>query len=144
MRWWIGILIVIIVIIALILLNDYEPTPPPVAPTPTQAQTPEPEPTATQVAAQPRPPVRPAIDDILERIKQVAARNRVEIVGWQRTGGGANIKIQWIGDSSGPGGEFMHDLLLQGIIRSADNAQQGIFVNRQQQRVYWTQWQLNF
>lgn len=156
MRWWIVIAIVVIIVAALIYITQEDVARTSAQPTPTtqtQAQPPdpsesqaatEPELAATQSPAQPLQPARPAVDDVLERIKKVAARNRVEIVGWQRGGGGANIKIQWIGDSSGPGGDFVNDLLRQGIIRSADNPQQGIFVNPHQQRVYWTQWRLAF
>ncbi len=156
MRWWIGIVIVIVIIAALIYITQEEPAPTSTqttTTTATQTQAPEPAPTeeaatpdpaATQAAAQPRQPAQPAVDDVLERIKQVAAQNRVQIVGWQRGGSGAIIKLQWIGDSSGPGGDFINDLLRQGIIRSADDPQQGVGFNRQQQRVYWTQWRLSF
>lgn len=154
MRWWIGIAIIIILVILLISINDGGNAPATTTTTtttttqtqtadPSQQNTEEPEPTP-EAAPQPRRQAQQPVDGKLQALKIVAARNRVQLAGYQRGGAGAKIRIEWIGDSSGPGGDFMMDLLRQGVIRSADNAQQGINVNQQQQRVYWTQWDVAF
>ncbi|MCE5231109.1 hypothetical protein LLG95_16150 [bacterium] len=141
MRWL--IVIVVLGIIAAIYFSGDSSTQTTQQPAPPPAQVSEPEPTPEEPTPQPRQAQAPAPDK-LQQIRQVANKYRIQIVNYQPGGNGAFIHIQWVGDSTGPGGDFIRDLLGQGIIRDATNPKQGISVDRQQRRVYWTQWQLAF
>jgi hypothetical protein len=141
MRWL--IVIAVIAIIVAIYLSGDSSTPTnlqPVTPSTMQATAPEPD---AEPAPPPRQPVQ-AAPDKLQQIKQIAQIHRVQIVNYQPMGNGALIHLQWGGDSTGPGGDLINDLLTKGIIRGANDPQQGVGMDRQQRRVYWTKWQLVF
>lgn len=145
MRWLIA-LVVIAILVALFFYNPEEPTSgtPPSA-TNTQA--------TTQVRLSTRPPAavpqqpRMAQGPNLARIKETARKHRVDIVRWQPTGNGAAMRLQWIGDSVGPGGDFMNDLISQGLIRNCNIPgpnEMGYFRDQQQRPTHWVEYQVTW
>jgi hypothetical protein len=132
MKFYRNLAIVLVLIAAALIylkLAGPQPTPPPVktatpdtpqAPGfPTQAQ--PASPLIPTPAATPRPTLGPTpvpTQAYANKIAELAQRTGVQIQSYSETGGRVNVVIHWIGDSTGPGGDFLDEGVKEGLIRN--------------------------
>lgn len=144
------ILIIAAIIAFLKLGGPYLVTPPAPAPAPTPVA--QPAPPVEQPMAVSQQPARPtfppprvpvaAPTGIRVKLDAIARGTRVSIIAYREQGRKVNVTVQWVGDSTGPGGDFLDECVRQGILR--DFKDQGFkeFHDRQGRRTYQAAYEL--
>lgn len=68
------------------------------------------------------------------KIAEMAQKARVEVTRYSESGGRVNVVVHWIGDSSGPGGDFLDEGLKAGAFRDFKDRGSNVYFDRQGRR----------
>lgn len=72
----------------------------------------------------------------------MARSQRVSIVGYSESGLTVNVVVDWVGDSVGPGGDFLDEGVKQGIIRNFNDKGFREYYDRQGRRHFQAAYEL--
>lgn len=154
MRFYRNLLIVVVIVAAVIaflkLGTPYFVSPQrPSSPAPTPSATPAPpmQPVAMstprpQPPPMPKPAMTPVPTNYRSRLEAVARSQRVSIVGYSESGLTVNVVVDWVGDSVGPGGDFLDEGVKQGIIRNFNDKGFREYYDRQGRRHFQAAYEL--
>jgi len=143
MKFLIKLMVFLGVVVGLLLwLRNWQAKQPPPAAAASATSVTMPAPVPSQATAPAPAPTLPT--NARSKVARVAQRAGVRVASWQDAGSDAIVKVEWVGSSAGPGGDFLDAGLREGAFRDFDDMGNKYGYDAQGRQVWSATYRLKF